>query len=141
MIKLNNFTIWLKYFQDAFNIISQEHLGLMENEAEALFDYTKNMRATRSKVLTDRGKGKGIKIGIKEAGCSGYEYTFDFVDEVTDDWISFEKNGFKIFVDTKSFSFLKGSLIDYQDDGLNKGIKFINPNAKAVCGCGESFTL
>ena len=94
-----------------------------------------------SKVLIDRGKGKGIKIGIKEAGCSGYEYTFEFVDEVTDDWISFEKNGFKIFVDTKSFSFLKGSLIDYQDDGLNKGIKFINPNAKAVCGCGESFTL
>ena len=53
-----------------------------------------------SKVLIDRGKGKGIKIGIKEAGCSGYEYTFDFVDEVIDDYISFEKNGCKIFGDT-----------------------------------------
>ena len=94
-----------------------------------------------SKVLIDRGKGKGIKLGIKEAGCSGYEYTFDFVDEIIDDYISFEKNGCTIFIDTKSFNFLKGSFIDYQDDGLNKGIKFINPNAKAVCGCGESFTL
>ena len=94
-----------------------------------------------TKVLKERGKGIGIRLGIKEAGCSGYEYTFDFVDEIIDDYISFEKNGFKIFIDSKSFSFLKGSLIDYQDDGLNKGIKFINPNAKAVCGCGESFTL
>ena len=43
-----------------------------------------------SKVLNDRGKGEGIKLGIKEAGCSGYEYTFDFVDEIIDDYISFE---------------------------------------------------
>ena len=69
------------------------------------------------------------------------EYTFDFVDEVVDDYLTFEKDGCKIFVDSKSFNFLKGSLIDYVDDGLNKGIKFVNPNAKAVCGCGESFTI
>ena len=93
------------------------------------------------KVLNDSGKGEGIRIGIKKAGCSGYEYTFDFVDEIAADFITFEKEGCKIFVDSDSFNFLKGSLIDYQDDGLNKGIKFINPNAKAVCGCGESFTI
>ena len=52
-------------------------------------------------------------------------------------YIAFEKNGCKIFVDSNSFSFLKGSLIDYVDDGLNQGIKFVNPNAKAICGCGE----
>ena len=92
-------------------------------------------------VLKERGKGEGIKLGIKEAGCSGYEYTFDFVDEVIDDYKTFEVSGCKIFVDSNSLSFLKGSLIDYTDDGLNKGIKFVNPNAKAVCGCGESFTL
>ena len=51
-----------------------------------------------SKVLNDRGKGEGIKLGIKEAGCSGYEYTFDYVDEIIDDYISFEKNGLKIFI-------------------------------------------
>ena len=92
-------------------------------------------------MLDSRGKGAGIKIGIKEAGCSGYEYTFDFVDVVLDDYQSFEKESCTIFVDAKSLEFLKGSLVDYVDDGLNKGIKFVNPNAKAVCGCGESFTV
>ena len=94
-----------------------------------------------SKVLKERGKGIGIKLGIKEAGCSGYEYTFDFVDDIFDDSITYEKDGCKIFIDANSFSFLKGTLVDYVDEGLNQGIKFINPNAKAVCGCGESFTL
>ena len=94
-----------------------------------------------SKVLKERGKGLGIKLGIKKAGCSGYEYTFDFVDDIIDDSITYEKDGFKIFIDSNSFSFLKGSMVDYVDEGLNQGIKFINPNAKAVCGCGESFTL
>ena len=94
-----------------------------------------------NKVLDDRGKGLGIKIGVKKAGCSGYEYTFGFVDELNSDFISFEVDGCKIFVDLDSFSFLKGSLVDYFDDGLNQGIKFVNPNAKAVCGCGESFTI
>ena len=92
-------------------------------------------------ILNSRGKGEGIKIGVKEAGCSGYEYTFDFVDDVLDDYLSFQKENCTIYVDTKSFNFLKGSLIDYVDDGLNKGIKFVNPNAKAICGCGESFTV
>ena len=94
-----------------------------------------------SKVLKERGKGIGIKLGIKEAGCSGYEYTFDFVDDIIDDFITYEKDSFKIFIDSNSFSSLKGSIVDYVDEGLNQGIKFINPNAKAVCGCGESFTL
>ena len=88
-----------------------------------------------------RDRGIGIRLGIKEAGCSGYEYTFDFVDDIIDDFITYEKGDCKIFIDSNSFSFLKGSMVDYVDEGLNQGIKFINPNAKAVCGCGESFTL
>ena len=92
-------------------------------------------------MLIERGKGEGVKVGIKEAGCSGYEYTFDFVDVIQDGYLRFKKENCTIFVDTESFNFLKGSLIDYVDDGLNKGIKFVNPNAKAVCGCGESFTV
>lgn len=83
----------------------------------------------------------GIQIGVKKAGCSGYEYFFDFVDSIDTKNIVFEKNGCKIYVDKTSFDFLKGSLVDYSEDGLNKGIKFVNPNAKAVCGCGESFTI
>ena len=88
-----------------------------------------------------RGKGVGIQIGVKKAGCSGYEYFFDFVDDIDTKNIVFEKNGCKVYVDKTSFDFLKGSLVDYSEDGLNKGIKFVNPNAKAVCGCGESFTI
>tara|TARA_B100000768_G_scaffold176363_1_gene189005 strand:- start:1048 stop:1389 length:342 start_codon:yes stop_codon:yes gene_type:complete len=91
--------------------------------------------------LDSRGKGLGIKIGVRKAGCSGYEYFFDFVDILEAENILFEKSGCKIFVDQESLNFLKGSLVDYSEDGLNKGIKFINPNAKAVCGCGESFTV
>ena len=53
----------------------------------------------------------------------------------------FEKNGCKVFVDYESLDYLKGTLVDYSEDGLNKGIKFVNPNAIAVCGCGESFTV
>ena len=83
----------------------------------------------------------GIQIGVIKAGCSGYEYFFDFVDSIDAKNIVFEKNGCKIYVDKTSFDFLKGSLVDYSEDGLNKGIKFVNPNAKAVCGCGESFTI
>ena len=91
--------------------------------------------------LKNRGEGVGIKIGVKKAGCSGYEYFFDYVDSFENDGVVFEKNGCKIFVDNSSLDFLKGSLVDYQKDGLNQGIKFLNPNAKAVCGCGESFTI
>ena len=91
--------------------------------------------------LESRGKGVGIKIGVRKAGCSGYEYFFDYIDSFQDDGVVFEKNGCKIFVDNSSLDFLKGSLVDYQKDGLNQGIKFLNPNAKAVCGCGESFTI
>ena len=91
--------------------------------------------------LKNRGEGIGIKIGVKKAGCSGYEYFFDYIDSFEDDGVVFEKKGCKIFVDNSSLDFLKGSLVDYQNDGLNQGIKFINPNAKAVCGCGESFTI
>ena len=91
--------------------------------------------------LESRGKGTGIQIGVEKAGCSGYEYFFDFVDSIDAKNIVFEKNGCKIYVDKTSFDFLKGSLVDYSEDGLNKGIKFVNPNAKAVCGCGESFTI
>ena len=94
-----------------------------------------------SEMLNLRGKGTGIKIGVKESGCSGYEYTFDFVDDVQENYVCFKKENCTIFVDNKSFNFLKGSLIDYVDNGLNKGIKFVNHNAKAVCGCGESFTF
>ena len=95
-------------------------------------------------TLSRRGNGIGVKIGVKKAGCSGYEYFFDFVDEINDgkekDTIIKYKNC-KFLVDSNSLTFLKGSLVDYSEEGFNKGIKFHNPNANATCGCGESFSM
>ena len=70
--------------------------------------------------LESRGKGKGIQIGVKKAGCSGYEYFFEFVDNIDTNNILFERNGCKIYVDKTSLEFLKGSLVDYSEDGLNQ---------------------
>ena len=93
--------------------------------------------------IQNRGKGLGVRIGVKKAGCSGFEYFFDYVDDVLTDGkdIIFHESESSIYVDPESLDYLKGSMVDYSDDGLNKGIKFHNPNAKAVCGCGESFTI
>ena len=82
-----------------------------------------------------------IRIGVREAGCSGYEYFFEFEDVLGDSDVQFVFNDCKIIIDETSLKFLKGSLVEYSEDGLNKGITFKNPNAKAVCGCGESFTV
>ena len=113
----------------------------MENISPSELNFSDKAIKHFLSILELRGKGAGIQIGVKKAGCSGYEYFFDFVDDIDTKNLVFEKNGCKIYVDKTSFDFLKGSLVDYSEDGLNKGIKFVNPNAKAVCGCGESFTI
>ena len=93
--------------------------------------------------IQGRGKGLGVRIGEKKSGCSGFEYFFEYVDDILTEGqdIIFNEGECNIYVDQESLSYLKGSMVDYSDDGLNKGIKFHNPNAKAVCGCGESFTI
>ena len=113
----------------------------METFTPAEMKFSESAIKHFSNSLKKRGKGSGIKLGVKEAGCSGYEYTFNFVDEINTNDIHLNENGCDIYVDPSSYEFLKGSMVDYVEDGLNKGIKFINPNAKAVCGCGESFTV
>ena len=82
-----------------------------------------------------------IRIGVREAGCSGYEYFFEFEDilRAIDTVVAFDHC--RIIVDETRLHFMKGSWLEYSEEGLNKGITFKNPNAKAVCGCGESFTL
>tara|TARA_B100001109_G_C18829347_1_gene458688 strand:+ start:100 stop:441 length:342 start_codon:yes stop_codon:yes gene_type:complete len=83
----------------------------------------------------------GIRIGVKEAGCSGYEYFFEYTNEERDGDILFNESSFRIHVDNQSFEFLKGSEVDFVSTGLNQGIIFNNPNAKVTCGCGESFSI
>ena len=91
--------------------------------------------------LDNRGKGIGLRIGIKTTGCSGMAYVLEFVDEMTDEDSVFESQGVKIIVDPKSMIYLDGTEVDFAKEGLNEGFQFRNPNAKDECGCGESFTV
>ena len=91
--------------------------------------------------LTKRGKGIGLRLGVRTSGCSGMAYKLEFVDDSADDDIVFESNGVKVFVDPKSLPYLDGMELDYAREGLNEGFKFNNPNVKDQCGCGESFNV
>lgn len=91
--------------------------------------------------LTNRGKGVGLRLGVKTSGCSGMAYVMEFADEVEDSDVVFEDKNVKIIVDPKSLVYLDGTEMDFAKEGLNEGFKFINPNEKAACGCGESFTV
>ncbi len=91
--------------------------------------------------LTKRGKGIGLRLGVRTSGCSGMAYKLEFVDETADDDIVFESNGVKVFVDPKSLPYLDGMELDFVREGLNEGFKFNNPNVKDQCGCGESFNV
>lgn len=91
--------------------------------------------------LDNRGKGVGLRLGIKTMGCSGMSYVLEFVDEINPEDEVFEDLGVKVIVDKKSLVYLDGTELDYTRDGLNEGFKFNNPKEKAACGCGESFTV
>lgn len=91
--------------------------------------------------LSHRGKGLGIRIGVRTTGCSGLAYVLEFVDSPQDVDLAIEDKGCKIFLDPKSEPYVQGMTIDYVKKGLNEGFEFINPNEKDRCGCGESFRI
>ena len=91
--------------------------------------------------LDKRGKGLGLRLGIKTTGCSGLAYVIEFADETNPDDQVFESNGVKVIIDPKSLVYIDGTELDYAKEGLNEGFKFDNPNMKDECGCGESFTV
>ena len=91
--------------------------------------------------LENRGKGVGLRLGVRTSGCSGMAYVIEFVDEIDDNDQVFETRGLKIVVDPKSLVYLDGTEVDFTREGLNEGFKFNNPNVKDECGCGESFNV
>ncbi|PKO91287.1 MAG: iron-sulfur cluster assembly protein IscA [Betaproteobacteria bacterium HGW-Betaproteobacteria-1] len=93
------------------------------------------------KFLVSRGKGIGLRLGVKTSGCSGMAYTLEFVDEAAPEDVIFDSLGVKVLVDPTSLVYLDGTELDYAREGLNEGFKFNNPNAAASCGCGESFSV
>jgi iron-sulfur cluster assembly protein len=93
------------------------------------------------KNIEARGHGLGIRVGVKTTGCSGMAYVIEYVDVPRAEDISFVSYSVHIFVDPKSLTYLDGVEMDWVRNGLNEGFDFKNPQEKARCGCGESFTV
>lgn len=91
--------------------------------------------------LAKKEQAHGLRLGVRNTGCSGYMYTVGLADTINPDDQIFESQGVKIVVSTKNLPYLEGMEVDYAKQGLNEGFRFNNPNAKEMCGCGESFSV
>ncbi|MCE2969903.1 MAG: iron-sulfur cluster assembly protein IscA [Burkholderiales bacterium] len=94
-----------------------------------------------SDFLARRGKGLGLRLGVRTTGCSGMAYKLEYADAAQADDATFESHGVKVFIDPKSLPYLDGTELDFVREGLNEGFKFNNPQEKDRCGCGESFRV
>ena len=94
-----------------------------------------------SGFIAKRGKGIGLRLGVRTSGCSGMAYKLEFADASNPEDMVFESHGLKVIVDPKSLPYIDGTELDYTKEGLNEGFKFNNPNVKDECGCGESFNV
>jgi iron-sulfur cluster assembly protein len=94
-----------------------------------------------TRYLGRRGKGVGVRLGVKTTGCSGLAYKLEYADEVAPNDIVFEDHGVKVLIDPKSLPYIDGTELDFVREGLNEGFKFHNPREKDRCGCGESFRV
>jgi iron-sulfur cluster assembly protein len=105
-------------------------ISLTESAATRVRDY-----------LTKRGSGVGLRLGVKQTGCSGFAYVINYADEIGTDDAVFESDGIKVIVDQESLELIDGTEVDFVKDGLNEAFKFRNPQAASECGCGESFNV
>ena len=93
------------------------------------------------RYIEKRGKGIGLRLGVRTTGCSGLAYKLEFADERQPEDQEFESHGVRVLIDPKSLAYLEGTELDFVKEGLNEGFKFNNPNEKDRCGCGESFNV
>ena len=94
-----------------------------------------------NRYLERRGKGVGLRFGVRTTGCSGLAYKLEYVDDVAPEDIVFEGHGVKVLIDPKSLAYIDGTELDFVREGLNEGFKFNNPRERDRCGCGESFRI
>jgi iron-sulfur cluster assembly protein len=102
---------------------------------------TENAAGHVQRSLSKRGKGLGLRVGVRTSGCSGLAYKLEFADQAQAGDLEFESHGVKVLVDPKSLQYIDGTELDYTREGLNEGFKFRNPKVKDECGCGESFNV
>lgn len=92
-----------------------------------------------NRQLAERGSGLGLRLGVTTTGCSGHAYKLDYADTIEDGDVTFEGHGAQIVVSKRDLPLLDGLRVDFRREGLNEVFRFDNPNATALCGCGESF--
>jgi iron-sulfur cluster assembly protein len=102
---------------------------------------TEQAAARIREQLAKRGQGLGLRLGVKASGCSGYSYTIDYADQIAEEDRVFESHGARVVVDPRSLPVLDGTTLDFKREGLNQMFRFLNPNVKDECGCGESFSV
>lgn len=117
--------------------------AVMTEAAADIAGITLTEKAARhvSRFIERRGKGEGLRVGVRTTGCSGLAYKLEYVDEPVPEDRVFESHGVKVYVDPKSLPYIDGTELDFAREGLNEGFKFRNPNVKDECGCGESFRI
>ena len=91
--------------------------------------------------LAKRGRGLGLRVGVRKTGCSGYAYVIDYADSIDSDDVVFDEQGVKVIVNGESLKLIDGTEVDFVKQGINEAFKFRNPNVKGECGCGESFSV
>ncbi len=91
--------------------------------------------------LAKRGRGLGLRVGVRKTGCSGYAYVIDYADSIDSDDVVFDEQGVKVIVNNESLKLIDGTEVDFVKQGINEAFKFRNPNVKGECGCGESFSV
>lgn len=102
---------------------------------------TENAAKHINNYLTKRGKGLGVRLGVKTSGCSGMAYNLEFVDEVNDDDLIFEEHGARVYIDPKSLVYLDGTQVDYTKEGLQEGFKFETQTLKTPAAAARASTF
>lgn len=102
---------------------------------------TENAARHVARSIEKHGASVGLRLGVKTTGCSGMAYRLEFAERVEDTDVQFESHGVRVLVDPESLAYLDGTELDFAREGLNEGFRFNNPNVKAACGCGESFSV